>query len=141
VILMKLEIVNLTKKYNQTMALDNVSVTLTEGIYGILGPNGAGKSTLMNILTDNLTYDAGKILYDGQDVFKMGEAYRELVGYMPQEQIGYPQFSVMEFMCYMALLKGLNVKKNETKEQINNILSDVNLYDVRKKKAGCLSGR
>lgn len=137
---MKFEILNLKKKYKQTVALDDFSVTMTSGIYGILGPNGAGKSTLMNILTDNLKRDEGAILYNGTDILEMGSSYRELVGYMPQEQVGYSQFSAVEFLRYMAVLKGLNVKKTDTNEQINQLLHTVNLYEMRHRKSGCFSG-
>ena len=137
---MKLEIKNLIKKYNDVRALDGFSVTMTQGVYGLLGPNGAGKSTLMNILTDNLKRDDGEILYDGREILEMGADYRKIVGYMPQEQVGYSQFSAYEFLRYMAVLKGLDIKKTETKEQIDTLLKSVHLYDYRKRKAGGFSG-
>ena len=137
---MKLEIKNLIKKYNDVRALDGFSVTMTQGVYGLLGPNGAGKSTLMNILTDNLKRDDGEILYDGREILEMGADYRKIVGYMPQEQVGYSQFSAYEFLRYMAVLKGLDIKKTETKEQIDTLLKSVHLYDDRKRKAGGFSG-
>ena len=137
---MKLEIKNLIKKYNDVRALDGFSVTMTQGVYGLLGPNGAGKSTLMNILTDNLKRDDGEILYDGKEILEMGADYRKIVGYMPQEQVGYSQFSAYEFLRYMAVLKGLDIKKTETKEQIDTLLKSVHLYDDRKRKAGGFSG-
>ena len=94
----------------------------------------------MNILTDNLKRDDGEILYDGREILEMGADYRKIVGYMPQEQVGYSQFSAYEFLRYMAVLKGLDIKKTETKEQIDTLLKSVHLYDDRKRKAGGFSG-
>lgn len=135
-----LEIKNLQKKYGDVQALAGVTVTLENGIYGILGPNGSGKSTLMNILTDNVKRTEGEILWNGKEILEQGEEYRRIVGYMPQEQICYPQFSLQEFLNYMALLKGLDTKSKETKEQINRLLEEVHLQDVRKKRIGTFSG-
>lgn len=135
-----LEIRNLQKNYGDVQALAGVTVTLENGIYGILGPNGSGKSTLMNILTDNVKRTVGEILWNGKEILEQGEEYRRIVGYMPQEQICYPQFSLQEFLNYMALLKGLDTKSKETKEQIDRLLEEVHLQDVRKKRIGTFSG-
>ena len=135
-----LEIRNLQKNYGDVRALDGVTVTLENGIYGILGPNGSGKSTLMNILTDNVKRSSGEIMWNGKEILEQGEEYRRIVGYMPQEQIYYPQFSLQEFLNYMALLKGLNSKAPEVKEQMDRLLEEVHLKDVRKKRIGTFSG-
>ena len=135
-----LEIKNLHKNYGDVQALNGVSVALDNGIYGILGPNGSGKSTLMNILTDNVKRSSGEILWNGKEILEQGEEYRKIVGYMPQEQICYPQFSVQEFLNYMALLKGLDVKSPAVREQIDRLLEEVHLQDVRKKRIGTFSG-
>ena len=135
-----LEIRNLQKNYGDVRALDGVTVTLENGIYGILGPNGSGKSTLMNILTDNVKRSSGEIMWNGKEILEQGEEYRRIVGYMPQEQICYPQFSLQEFLNYMALLKGLNSKAPEVKEQMDRLLEEVHLKDVRKKRIGTFSG-
>lgn len=135
-----LEIRNLQKRYGAVQALDGVTVTLENGIYGILGPNGAGKSTLMNILTDNEKRSVGEILWNGREILEQGEEYRRIIGYMPQEQICYPQFGLEEFLNYMALLKGLDIKSKETKEQIDRLLEEVHLKEVRKKRIGTFSG-
>ena len=102
-----LEIKNISKTYkNGTVkALDDFSVTLTSGVYGLLGPNGAGKSTLMNIITDNLNSDSGEVLYDGEDIKKLGKDYRTVLGYMPQQQGLYDDFTLNRFLWYMAALK------------------------------------
>ncbi len=135
-----LEIRNLQKSYGDVKALAGVDVQLGTGIYGILGPNGSGKSTLMNILTDNIRRDDGDILWDGWEILSLGEEYRKKVGYMPQEQICYPQFSLQEFLSYMALLKGMNLKTAAVKEQIDELLEELNLADVRKRRIAAFSG-
>lgn len=136
----KLEIKNISKTYKKgtVKALDNFSVTLTSGVYGLLGPNGAGKSTLMNIITDNLNSDSGKVLYDGEDIKKLGKGYRSVLGYMPQQQGLYDDFTLNRFLWYMSALKGL--KKKEAKEKINSLLETVNLTNSAHKKLGGFSG-
>ena len=96
----KLEITNISKTYKKgaVKALDDFSVTLTPGVYGLLGPNGAGKSTLMNIITDNLNSDSGKVLYNDEDIKKLGKNYRTVLGYMPQQQGLYDDFTHNRFL-------------------------------------------
>ena len=94
---MEIKIRELCKSYGKKKALQNFDATFENGIYGILGPNGAGKSTLMNILTDNLLRDSGRILCGGKDILKWGAAYRKSLGYMPQQQQLYETFTVTEF--------------------------------------------
>lgn len=135
-----LEIKNISKTYKKgtIKALDDFSVTLTSGVYGLLGPNGAGKSTLMNIITDNLNSDSGEVLYDGEDIKKLGKDYRTVFGYMPQQQGLYDDFTLNRFLWYMAALKGL--KKKEAKVKITSLLETVNLKDSAHKKLGSFSG-
>lgn len=102
-------------------------MTLTPGVYGLLGPNGAGKSTLMNIITDNLNADSGEVLYDGEEIKKLGKDYRTVLGYMPQQQGLYDDFTLNRFLWYMAALKGL--KKKEAKAKITSLLETVNLKE------------
>ena len=137
---MKLEIKNISKTYKKgtVKALDDFSVTLTPGVYGLLGPNGAGKSTLMNIITDNLNADSGEVLYDGENIKKLGKDYRSVLGYMPQQQGLYDDFTLNRFLWYMAALKGL--KKKEAKEKIISLLETVNLTESAHKKLGGFSG-
>lgn len=137
---MRLEIKNLYKTYKKGVvkALDDFSVTLTPGVYGLLGPNGAGKSTLMNIITDNLNADSGEILYDGEEIKKLGKDYRTVLGYMPQQQGLYDDFTLNRFLWYMAALKGL--KKKEAKQKIASLLETVNLKESAHKKLGSFSG-
>lgn len=135
-----LEIKNISKTYKKgtVKALDDFSVTLTSGVYGLLGPNGAGKSTLMNIITDNLNSDSGEVLYDGEDIKKLGKDYRTVLGYMPQQQGLYDDFTLNRFLWYMAALKGL--KKKEAKAKITSLLETVNLKESAHKKLGSFSG-
>lgn len=135
-----LEIKSISKTYKKgaVKALDDMSVTLTPGIYGFLGPNGAGKSTLMNIITDNFNADEGEILYDGENVKKLKKDFRSKLGYMPQQQGLYDDFTLNRFLWYMSALKGLT--KKEAKAKINSLLETVNLKDSVHKKLGAFSG-
>lgn len=135
---MELKIEQVTKTYGAKHALNQFSVVLKEGIYGLLGPNGAGKSTLMNIITDNLAATSGTVYWEGKKIQSLGKQYREILGYMPQQQGMYDEFTVEHFLWYMASLKGM--KKKDAKEQINQLLSVVNMTENRKKLLKGLSG-
>lgn len=135
---MKIEIVDLTKSYGDIHALNGISITLKEGIYGLLGPNGAGKSTMFGLLTDQIRRDGGQILCDGTEILKMGAQYRALLGYMPQQQEMYGDYSAIAFLRYMAALKG--VKHTEGRGQIEKLLHQVNLWEVRNRKIKSFSG-
>lgn len=154
---MKLEIRNLKKTYGTVQALKGISYTFTPGVYGILGANGAGKSTMINLITDNVSRDkvnGGSILYDENndetDILKLGKLFRAQVGYMPQQQGFYEDFSPKAFLKYMAEIKG--VKKLKTvdengneivktvNQQIDELLEVVNLTNVAYKKIGGFSG-
>ena len=112
---------NITKKYKEKLALDDVSLELAPGIYGLLGPNGAGKSTLMNIVTGNLKPDGGQVLWDGKEIKSLGAQYRSIIGYAPQQQGLYDAFTGKRFLAYMATLKGIS--KKEMPEEIARVLS------------------
>lgn len=135
---MRLEIKNLVKEYGNHTALDGVSITLSNGIYGLLGSNGAGKSTLMNLITDNVCRTSGEILCNGVDILKLGKSFRRRLGYMPQQQGFYEQLSARAFLLYMASLKGISRK--EAKKQTDELLTVVNLGEVAHKKIGEFSG-
>ena len=137
---MTLEIEKVSKSYERgkKQALKGFSASLTSGVYGFLGPNGAGKSTLMNIISDNLAADEGKVLFDGQDTRKMGKAFRDILGYMPQQQGLYDDFTGRRFLWYMAAVKGL--KKRQAKERIGQLLDLVHLQGDANKKLGGYSG-
>ena len=137
--MMKLELKNLTKSYEKgKIALDHFSPALEPGVYGLLGPNGAGKSTLMNLITQNLEPDEGEILVNGISATKMGASYRDVLGYMPQQQGLYDRFSALEFLRYFASLKGLKAK--ESRKRIEELLEVVNLTKARNRKLGGFSG-
>lgn len=135
---MKLVIRGLNKSYGSKAALQEFHAVFENGIYGILGPNGAGKSTLMNILTDNLLRDSGRILCNEKEITKMKEQYRKIMGYMPQQQQLYDSFTVNHFISYMGTLRGMN--KKEIKKRMEELLPLLNLNEVRRKKIKELSG-
>ena len=134
----KLEIINLTKKHGNKTALNNFTYTFENGVYGLIGPNGAGKSTLMNILVDGISKTNGDVLYNGEKIEKLGKEYRNIIGYVPQQQGIYNNFSAEDFLNYMANLKGLN--KKDISSKIKEVLEFVDLYGVRKNKLGGFSG-
>lgn len=135
---MRLQISNLTKCYGQKTALDNFSFEFTDGIYGLLGPNGAGKSTLMKIITQIIEPTSGEIIAEGRKVEKHDREYRKLLGFMPQQQAIYPDFTLTRFLFYMAALKGLT--KKQATPQIVELIKRVNLEDCAKMKLGGFSG-
>lgn len=135
---MHLQINDLTKIYGKKTALDNFSYDFTDGIYGLLGPNGAGKSTLMKMITHNLKPTSGEIIADGKNAVQLGGEYRKLLGFMPQQQSVYPDFTLTRFLHYMAGLKGLS--KKEAEPQINSLIERVNLTGYAKAKLGGFSG-
>lgn len=135
-IAMKIEINNLTKIYSSNKAVNDLTLTLSDGIYGILGPNGSGKTTLINLLTDNVKRTDGEILIDDKDILSLGAKYRDLIGYMPQQQALYNDFSAFMYLKYMSSVKGIK----HSNESINNMLKKVNLYDFKNSKAGTFSG-
>ena len=135
---MELTIQNLTKTYGNKVALREFSYTFTPGIYGILGANGAGKSTLMNLITDNVKRDSGEILWNGTDILKLGRSFRRELGYMPQQQGMYPDYSARDFLHYMAAIKEL--PRTESRTQIEELLDVVNLSDDAHKRLGGFSG-
>lgn len=137
---MELCLSGIKKSYNngKTYAVDGVTATFTPGVYGLLGPNGAGKSTLMNIITQNLKTNSGTVTLDGVPIDHMGADYRSLLGYMPQQQTLYDDFTGERFLWYMAALKGLD--KKQAKEAVSRTLDVVNLREERYKKLKSYSG-
>ena len=135
---MEIRISHLTKRFGDKTALDDVSLTLDAGVHALLGPNGAGKSTLINILTDSIERDKGEVLYNDYEITSLGAKYRELLGYMPQQQRLYDNYTAEEFLKYMAAVKG--IAPSRAREQIAELLKVVNLWEVRRKKVGGFSG-
>ena len=133
---MELCIDRLTKQYENKIAVDRVSLQLTNGVYGLLGVNGAGKTTFMRMLCGILKPTSGTVTFDGMDV--SSEEYRAELGYLPQDFGYYPDFNGMDFLLYMASLKGLT--KTEAKRKSKKLLELVSLSDVAKKKIATYSG-
>lgn len=133
---MELVIDRLTKQYQNKIAVDRISLTLKKGVYGLLGANGAGKTTLMRMLCGILKPTGGTITLDGVDVSE--EKYRAVLGYLPQDFGYYPEFTGMDFLLYMAALKGLT--KDKAKRKARELLKLVALEDVAKKKIKTYSG-
>ncbi len=137
---MTLSIKNISKSYGRdgAKALSSFSIDLTEGVYALLGPNGAGKSTLMNIIAGNLRTDSGNVFWNGQNIQVLGKEYLSILGYMPQQQNVYPDFTASRFLWYMAALKGLTRK--QAKVKIEELLHLLHLEDSAHKKLGAFSG-
>lgn len=133
---MELCIDRLTKQYQNKIAVDRVSLRLTNGVYGLLGANGAGKTTFMRMLCGILKPTSGTVIFDGMNV--SSEEYRAELGYLPQDFGYYPEFNGMDFLLYMSSLKGLT--KAEAKRKSEKLLELVSLADVAKKKIASYSG-
>lgn len=136
---MELEIRNLCKTYGRAVkAVDSVSFRFASGVYGLLGANGAGKTTLIHLLTNNLEPTSGEILLNGKNINELGKDYIKILGYMPQQQGLYPNFTLERFLYYMAGLKGLS--RQEAAVQIPELIKRVNLEKESRRKLGNFSG-
>lgn len=133
---MELIIDRVSKQYKNKIAVDRISVKLQRGVYGLLGTNGAGKTTLMRMICGILKPTSGTISFDGIDVSE--ENYRSVLGYLPQDFGYYPEFAGMDFLLYMAALKGMG--KAQAKRKTEELLELVSLQDVAKKKIKTYSG-
>ena len=133
---MELYLNRVTKQYGNKIACDRISLRMKSGVYGLLGANGAGKTTLMRMICGVMTPTSGEITYDGIDVRQ--EAYRDVLGYLPQNFGYYPDFRVQDFMMYLAALKGL--PKNPACERTASLLRLVSLEKESKRKIKTLSG-
>ena len=133
---MELIMDRLTKQFQNKIAVDRVSLRLHSGVFGLLGTNGAGKTTLMRMLCGILQPTSGTISFDGMDVRE--EGYRAILGYLPQDFGYYPEFTAMDFLLYMAALKGL--PKQFAKRRANELLELVGLQDMGCKKIKTFSG-
>ena len=133
---MELVIDRLSKQFGAKIAVDRVSLSLGTGVTGLLGANGAGKTTLMRLICGILKPTAGTVAFDGTDV--SAEEYRAILGYLPQDFGYYPDFSALDFLLYMAALKGLN--KAQARRKSLELLDMVGLADVYRKKIKTYSG-
>lgn len=133
---MELIIDRLTKQYHSKIAVDRISIKLQQGVYGLLGANGAGKTTMMRLVCGVLKPDSGTVTLDHLDVST--EEYRAKIGYLPQDFGYYPDFTGMDFLLYMAALKG--IKKKRAKHRANELLELVSLREEAGKKIKNYSG-
>lgn len=134
---MEIQITSLKKTYGNKAALDSVTFSIGNGMFGLVGRNGAGKTTLMQILATLSKPSGGQVTFDG--IFlENTKKIRSFIGYLPQEFSLYPDMSVLEVMCYLAALS--EIPEEVWRERIPRLLRQVNLWDDRAKKAGKLSG-
>lgn len=134
----ELKLMNIEKKYKEKVAVDDISVSFEQGVYGLLGENGAGKTTLMRMICGILKPTQGKVLCDEMEIEQMGGAYRTLLGYLPQDFGYYQDFTAYRFLHYMAALKAL--PKKEADRKIDELMEMVGLVDVKNKKLKTYSG-
>lgn len=135
---MELRLDTLTKTYGKKKAVHNVTASLTPGIYGILGPNGAGKTTLINMVCGILRPNDGTVLFDGKEISLLGEKYRTVLGFLPQNFGYYRDFTVRRFLSYIAYLKGLD--SSTAQERIRCTLETMSLSDTIDNRLSQLSG-
>jgi ABC-type multidrug transport system ATPase subunit len=137
---LSLEIRGISKRYpNGVQALNNLSLSIGNNMFGLLGPNGAGKSTLMRTIATLQDPDSGQILLNGMDVVANKDAVRRQLGYLPQEFGVYPRISAVDMLHHLAVMKGIS-KSSERKEIVDALLRQTNLWDARKKALSTYSG-
>ncbi|MFT7606907.1 MAG: ABC-2 type transport system ATP-binding protein, partial [Saprospiraceae bacterium] len=135
-----LKIENLSKTYpNGVKALDNVSLDISNGMFGLLGPNGAGKSSLMKTIATLQEPSSGTITFNNHDIVSNPQEIRNQLGYLPQEFGVYPKISAQQLLEHIAVLKGI-ANRQDRKEQIEALLQQTNLYTHRKKAVYTFSG-
>lgn len=135
---MELILTDLTREFGTFVAVDHINLTMTKGVYGLLGVNGAGKTTLMRMICTLLKPTNGSITCDGKDIFRMGGEYRSLLGYLPQDFGFYPEFTVKDYLLYIASIKG--VRPIVARKRVKELISKVGLTKVANKKMKKLSG-
>ena len=135
---MKLELDGLTKEFGDFTAVNHINLTMTNGVYGLLGVNGAGKTTLMRMLCTLLKPTSGTICCNGKDIFNMDSEYRKLLGYLPQDFGFYPEFTVEDYLLYIAALKG--IRPIVAKKRVKELIAKVGLSKATHKKMKKLSG-
>ena len=127
-----IEVKNVTKKYGSTIAVDNISFDVKDGeVVGLLGPNGAGKSTTMNMITGYIEPTQVQIIVNGNDIMRKPKKVKKQIGYMPENVPLYYELTPQEFISYMAELK--LIKRKERKEEVEKILKETGLEDVKNK--------
>jgi ABC-type multidrug transport system ATPase subunit len=138
--MMQLSIQNLSKTYpNGVKALDNIDLTIGQGMFGLLGPNGAGKSSLMRTIATLQEPDSGSIQFNEIDVLAQPKELRKTLGYLPQEFGVYPNISALDLLNYFASLKGVGSSKDR-KKLVDYVLGVTNLSEVRRRAVSGYSG-
>ena len=135
---MELTINDLSKEYGRKKAVNHFSAKLTNGVYGLLGANGAGKTTLMRMICDVQTETKGAIFFNGKNIHDLGEKYRNILGYLPQNFGYYQDFTAYDFLSYIGVLKGLEGKKLE--HRIEYLLKELGLYEKKNIRLKLYSG-
>ena len=135
---MELLIDHVSKQFKDKKAVNDINLELTPGVWGLLGANGAGKTTLMRMIAGIMPPTSGRVVYDGVPIQELGEQYRDIFGYLPQEFGFYQEFTVKDYLAYVAALKGLPQRQSWRK--IHELLERVSLLDVCNKKISTLSG-
>lgn len=129
---------NYKDRHTVKKAVEDVSLRFTSGVWGLLGANGAGKTTLMRMICGIMKPSEGRICYDGVEIGQLGDAYRSVIGYLPQEFGFYPEFTVQQYLEYISAMKGMSDR--QARQKIDELLVRLSLEDVRKKKIIKLSG-
>lgn len=137
-LIMELELKKLTKEFQGFKAVDDITLTMSNGVYGLLGVNGAGKTTLMRMLCTLIKPTSGSILCDGKDIFALDGEYRRILGYLPQEFGFYPEFSVHDYLMYIASIKGMRI--SIARKRVTELLRQVGLAKMQNRKMKKLSG-
>ena len=135
---MELSFKNVSKNYGGIFAVDDITYTMETGVYGLLGVNGAGKTTLMKMLCTVTRPTAGEIRWNGEDIFRLEERYRDLLGYLPQDFGYYPNLSVSDYMMYIASIKG--IRPAVARKRMKELLEMVGLSRYKNRKMKALSG-
>ena len=130
---MELYLEHITKRFKDMTAVDDISLRITPGVWGLLGANGAGKTTLMRMIAGIMKPDGGEVFYDGIPIRELKESYRDVFGYLPQEFGFYPEFTVKDYLEYVSVLKGLT--KKEARRKIDGLLEQMTLSHVRDRKS------
>jgi len=135
---MELKLKNVSKDFNSVHAVDSVTYPMEKGVYGLLGVNGAGKTTLMRMLCTVIKPTSGDITWNGKNIFELGAAYRDTLGYLPQDFGYYPDLSIYDYMIYIASIKG--IRSIVARKRIEQLLDRVGLSKYKKRKMKTLSG-
>lgn len=135
---MKLELKSVTKDFADVHAVENVNYSMKKGVYGLLGVNGAGKTTLMRMLCTLIKPTHGEIMLNGRNIFEMGAAYRDALGYLPQNFGYYPDLTIYDYMMYISSIKG--IRPSASRKKTEQLLERIGLSKYKKRKMKALSG-